>query len=28
VGTNALFHYHAQQTWTIDTAGRVRNVLA
>ena len=28
VGTNALFHYHAQQTWTIDAAGRVRNVLA
>jgi len=27
-GTNALFHYHAQQTWSIDTAGRVRNVLA
>jgi sulfane dehydrogenase subunit SoxC len=28
VGTNALFHYHAQQTWSIDAAGRVRNVLA
>ena len=28
VGTNALFHYHAQQTWSIDSAGRVRNVLA
>jgi sulfane dehydrogenase subunit SoxC len=27
-GTNALFHYHAQQTWSIDAAGRVRNVLA
>jgi len=28
VGTNALFHYNAQQTWSIDAAGRVRNVLA
>jgi sulfane dehydrogenase subunit SoxC len=28
VGTNALFHYHAQQTWSIDSSGRVRNVLA
>jgi sulfane dehydrogenase subunit SoxC len=28
VGTNALFHYNAQQTWSIDTAGRVRNDLA
>ena len=28
MGTNALFHYNAQQTWTIDEAGRVRNVLA
>jgi sulfane dehydrogenase subunit SoxC len=28
VGTNALFHYNAQQTWSIDTAGRVRNALA
>jgi sulfane dehydrogenase subunit SoxC len=28
VGTNALFHYHAQQTWSIDDTGRVRNVLA
>jgi sulfane dehydrogenase subunit SoxC len=28
VGTNALFHYHAQQTWSIDGIGRVRNVLA
>jgi sulfane dehydrogenase subunit SoxC len=27
-GTNTLFHYHAQQTWSIDEAGRVRNVLA
>jgi sulfane dehydrogenase subunit SoxC len=27
-GTNALFHYNAQQTWSIDAAGRVRNVLA
>jgi sulfane dehydrogenase subunit SoxC len=27
-GTNALFHYHAQQTWSIDGAGRVRNALA
>ena len=26
-GTNALFHYNAQQTWSIDEAGRVRNVL-
>jgi sulfane dehydrogenase subunit SoxC len=28
VGTNALFHYNAQQTWTIDAEGRVRNALA
>lgn len=28
VGTNALFHYNAQQTWSIDAEGRVRNVLA
>jgi sulfane dehydrogenase subunit SoxC len=28
MGTNALFHYNAQQTWSIDAAGRVRNVLA
>lgn len=28
VGTNALFHYNAQQTWAIDSAGRVTNVLA
>jgi sulfane dehydrogenase subunit SoxC len=28
VGTNALFHYNAQQTWAIDAGGRVRNVLA
>jgi sulfane dehydrogenase subunit SoxC len=27
VGTNALFHYHAQQTWSIDADGKVRNVL-
>jgi sulfane dehydrogenase subunit SoxC len=27
-GSNALFHYNAQQTWSIDDAGRVRNVLA
>jgi sulfane dehydrogenase subunit SoxC len=28
MGTNAVFHYNAQQTWSIDTPGRVRNVLA
>lgn len=28
MGTNALFHYNAQQTWSIDAQGRVRNVLA
>ena len=28
VGTNALFHYNGQQTWAIDTAGKVTNVLA
>ena len=28
VGANALFHYNAQQTWSIDTAGRVRNALS
>jgi sulfane dehydrogenase subunit SoxC len=28
VGTNALFHYNAQQTWSIDAEGRVCNVLA
>lgn len=28
MGTNALFHYNAQQTWSIDEAGSVRNVLA
>ncbi|MGH6713870.1 MAG: sulfite dehydrogenase [Bradyrhizobium sp.] len=28
VGTNALFHYNAQQTWSVDASGRVRNVLA
>jgi len=27
MGTNALFHYNAQQTWSIDNTGRVRNVL-
>ena len=27
MGTNALFHYNAQQTWSIDETGRVRNVL-
>lgn len=27
-GTNALFHYNAQQTWAIDAEGNVRNVLA
>jgi sulfane dehydrogenase subunit SoxC len=28
VGTNALFHYNAQQTWGIDANGKVTNVLA
>jgi len=28
MGTNALFHYNAQQTWSIDGDGRVRNALA
>jgi sulfane dehydrogenase subunit SoxC len=28
MGTNALFHYNAQQTWSVDGDGRVRNVLA
>ena len=28
VGTNALFHYNAQQTWAVDSSGRVFNVLA
>jgi sulfane dehydrogenase subunit SoxC len=28
MGTNALFHYNAQQTWSIDETGRVRNALA
>ena len=28
VGENALFHYNAQQTWAIDTTGKVTNVLA
>lgn len=27
-GTNALFHYNAQQTWAIDQNGQVRNVLS
>jgi sulfane dehydrogenase subunit SoxC len=27
IGTNALFHYNAQQTWGIDAGGRVSNVL-
>jgi sulfane dehydrogenase subunit SoxC len=27
-GTNALFHYNAQQTWAIAADGQVRNVLA
>jgi sulfane dehydrogenase subunit SoxC len=27
-GTNALFHYNAQQTWSIDAMGKVSNVLA
>ncbi|WP_380069993.1 sulfite dehydrogenase [Dankookia sp. GCM10030260] len=27
-GTNALFHYNAQQTWAIDAEGKLRNVLA
>jgi sulfane dehydrogenase subunit SoxC len=28
MGTNALFHYNAQQTWSIDGDGRVQNALA
>jgi sulfane dehydrogenase subunit SoxC len=28
MGTNALFHYNAQQTWSIDGDGRVHNALA
>jgi len=28
MGTNALNHYHAQQTWSIDGDGMVRNALA
>ena len=28
MGTNALFHYNAQQTWSIDQAGKVQNVLS
>jgi sulfane dehydrogenase subunit SoxC len=27
-GTNALFHYNAQQTWAIDETGKVRNALS
>ena len=27
-GTNALFHYNAQQTWSVNMQGEVRNVLA
>ncbi|MCA1457650.1 sulfite dehydrogenase [Bradyrhizobium sp. BRP22] len=27
MGTNAMFHYNALQTWSIDETGRVRNVL-
>ncbi|MGX9428588.1 hypothetical protein [Bradyrhizobium sp. LeoA1S1] len=27
IGTNATFHYNAQQTWSIEETGRVRNVL-
>jgi sulfane dehydrogenase subunit SoxC len=27
VGTNALFHYNAQQTWDVDAQGEVRNAL-
>jgi sulfane dehydrogenase subunit SoxC len=28
MGTNALFHYNAQQTWSIGQAGMVENVLS
>jgi sulfane dehydrogenase subunit SoxC len=28
LGTNAVFHYNAQQTWAVDRQGRVTNVLA
>ena len=28
VGSNALFHYHAQQTWSIDANGKVHNALS
>ncbi len=28
MGTNAMFHFNAQQTWSIDAKGKVRNVLA
>ncbi len=27
MGTNAMFHYNALQTWSIDETGRIRNVL-
>jgi sulfane dehydrogenase subunit SoxC len=27
IGTNAMFHYNARQTWSIENTGRVRNVL-
>jgi len=28
MGTNAVFHYNAQQTWSVDKDGNVRNVLS
>ena len=28
MGTNALFHYNAQQTWSIAATGKVHNALA
>jgi len=28
MGENALFHYNGQQTWAVDAAGKVTNVLA
>jgi sulfane dehydrogenase subunit SoxC len=28
LGTNAVFHFNAQQTWSVDAQGAVRNVLA
>ena len=27
MGTNAIFHYNAQQTWSIAETGRIANVL-